>query len=100
MAVALLVGHISRQHAWLEETVVACTSALAARTADLDHFFELGLDLFCIVSRTGRLLRLNSEWERVLGYRANELEGRALIDFLSKPLRMDQLSPPSSACAG
>jgi PAS domain S-box-containing protein len=96
VAVALLVGHISRQHAWLEETVVARTSALAARTADLDHFFELGLDLFCIVSRTGRLLRLNSEWERVLGYRANELQGRALIDFLHPEDRLSVAGALSS----
>ena len=31
VAVALLVGHISRQHAWLEETVVARAQALSPR---------------------------------------------------------------------
>ncbi|MCC5840636.1 MAG: PAS domain S-box protein [Opitutales bacterium] len=99
IAVALLVGHISREQAWLEETVVARTTALAERTADLDHFFELGLDLFCIVSRDGRFLRLNSEWEEVLGYRADEMQGRALSDFLHPEDRLAVTAALSSGNA-
>ena len=49
----------------------------------LENFFDANLDLFCIVSaEDGRFIRLNQEWETVLGYSLTELEGHSYREFV------------------
>ena len=36
---------------------------------ELNVFFDVNLDLLCIESMDGIFLKLNKEWERVLGYK-------------------------------
>jgi PAS domain S-box-containing protein len=43
-------------------------------------FFEINLDLLCIGTLTGRFLKVNKEWEKVLGYPREALIG---IDFIA-----------------
>ncbi len=53
------------------------------RAADeLERFFELSLDLFCVASLDGYFLRLNPAWERVLGFTEAELCGAPFLDFV------------------
>ena len=58
--------------------------AKAAREAqaELDRYFTSSLDLLCIANTAGQFVRLNPEWETVLGYRLDELEGRAFLDLV------------------
>ena len=53
-----------------------------AANRELDRFFSSALDLLCIGDTQGRFIRVNREWEKTLGYRADELEGRLFLDFV------------------
>jgi PAS domain S-box-containing protein len=47
-----------------------------------DRFFSLSMDMLCIVHLDGFFLRTNPAFERVLGYSTEELQHRAVFDFL------------------
>ncbi|MBI4873409.1 MAG: PAS domain S-box protein [Acidobacteria bacterium] len=49
---------------------------------DLARYFDLSLDLLCMVGAGGRLRRLNSAWQRALGYPVPNLIGRDLLEFV------------------
>jgi PAS domain S-box-containing protein len=55
---------------------------LQEKQAELDRYFTNSLDLMCIADIGGHFLRLNPEWEKVLGYPIAELEGRLFLDFV------------------
>jgi len=55
---------------------------LRAKTEELDHFFNLSLDLLCIADTDGYFTRLNPSWERTLGYPLAELQGPRFFDFV------------------
>ena len=55
---------------------------LRIKQEELDSFFTANLDLFCIATMQGEFVRVNSEWERVLGYSVAELEGRRFLDLV------------------
>jgi PAS domain S-box-containing protein len=57
-------------------------SALREKTEELEMFFSSALDLLCIADTNGNFRRLNREWESLLGYRVDELEGRRFIEFV------------------
>ena len=56
--------------------------ALRDKSAELDRFFSATIDLLCIADTDGCFRRLNPEWERALGYRLDEMEGRSFLDFI------------------
>ena len=56
--------------------------ALREKTEELDRFFTLALDLFCIADTDGYFRRLNPQWEKVLGYSLQELEGCRFLDLV------------------
>ncbi len=56
--------------------------ALQQKTQELENFFTCSLDLLCIADTDGYFHRLNQEWQEVLGYRLEELEGRRFLDFV------------------
>ncbi len=49
---------------------------LREKEYELDQFFLSAIDLLCIADTDGYFLQLNKEWERVLGYRIEDLEGK------------------------
>lgn len=57
-------------------------AALAAKTRQFEQFFNIGVDLFCIMDKLGVFRKLNKEWERCLGYSLDQLEGQNALDFL------------------
>jgi len=50
--------------------------------AERDKLFLLSIDLLATVSEDGRFLHVNPAFERVLGYRPSDLEGRPLLDLV------------------
>jgi len=45
------------------------------------RFFDLAGDMLCTADFEGRLRRVNGEWERALGWSAEELLGASVLDF-------------------
>jgi PAS domain S-box-containing protein len=60
----------------------AVEEALHEKSTELDRYFSSALDLLCIADTGGHFLRLNPQWEKVLGYALPELEGRLFLDFV------------------
>lgn len=55
---------------------------LKEKTEEVEHYFASSRDLLCIVNTKGEFVRLNPEWENVLGYSLDELEGHGFLDFV------------------
>ncbi|MCJ8499948.1 PAS domain S-box protein [Desulfatitalea alkaliphila] len=66
----------------IEREKEAALSALRAKSEELDRYFTSSLDLLCIADTSGRFLRVNPEWGKILGYRPEDLEGRVFLDFV------------------
>ena len=49
---------------------------------ELQRYFTLSLDMVCVASYAGYFVRLNSVWERTLGYSIEELTAAPLLDFV------------------
>ena len=68
--------------------IVACEltlyleSLLRRAESDLERFFELSLDLFCIAGLDGIFRRVNANFSRVLGYSEKELLSRPFLEFV------------------
>jgi PAS domain-containing protein len=59
------------------ELTLYLESLLQRAGSDLERFFELSLDLFCIAGLDGYFRRVNSNFSRVLGYSEHMLLSRA-----------------------
>jgi PAS domain S-box-containing protein len=57
-------------------------ASLRQKKEELDQFFNVTLDLFCIASTDGYFLRLNPAWEKVLGYSLPELMSKRFLEFV------------------
>ncbi|NWG16157.1 MAG: PAS domain S-box protein, partial [Chloroflexi bacterium] len=68
---------------------------LREQHAELDYFFSAAIDLFCIADSGGHFVKVNAEWEAVLGYSVDELQGRRFLDFIHP----DDLQPTLDAMA-
>lgn len=64
-------------------------SAIARAANDMNRFFELSPDLFCIASTDGYFRRINANFARVLGYSGAELLTRPFVDFVHPDDRAD-----------
>ncbi|MCU0514434.1 MAG: PAS domain S-box protein [Anaerolineae bacterium] len=49
---------------------------------ELEHIFELSVDLLGILTFDGRFEKVNPAWQQVLGYTPAELTGRRFLDFV------------------
>jgi PAS domain S-box-containing protein len=70
-------------------------AALAEQHEELERFFDVALDLWCIASTEGRFLRLSRMWEETLGYTRAELEGARFLDLVHP----DDVQPTLDALA-
>lgn len=55
---------------------------LLSSKQELEQFFNMDLDLLCIVSLDGRFQRLNLAWQKVLGYDLDDLIGQNVFDLI------------------
>ncbi|NWH07433.1 MAG: PAS domain S-box protein [Alphaproteobacteria bacterium] len=53
--------------------------AVKAALREVSGFFDVSLDLLCILGLDGRIIKANQNFEPVLGYKSGELEGRNLF---------------------
>ena len=53
-----------------------------ALTPDFETFFRASLDLLVIRDAEFKIVKVNQAWEKVLGYRAEELEGQPMLSFI------------------
>jgi PAS domain S-box-containing protein len=51
-------------------------------TPDFETFFAASLDLLVIRDAALKIVKVNQAWEKVLGYRAHELEGQLMLSFI------------------
>lgn len=65
-----------------QELTLYLESRLQSAQNDLERFFELSLDLFCIAGLDGYFRRVNSNFPRILGYSEKELLSRPFLDFV------------------
>jgi PAS domain S-box-containing protein len=77
-----MVERVSAAHESLERRVAERTQQLERARKELDRFFDLSLDLLCIASNDGRLLRVNPAWVRTLGWPKEELTSAAHLDLV------------------
>jgi len=67
--------------------------ALMEKTIELENFFTVALDLLCIADISGRFIKVNKAWEKVIGYSSSELETRNFLEFVHP----DDLQPTLAA---
>jgi PAS domain-containing protein len=58
-----------------------------------DTFFQLSIDMLCTAGFDGYFKRLNSAWEKALGYTTQELFARPFLDFIHPEDRLATMSP-------
>ncbi|NND98499.1 MAG: protein kinase [Pirellulaceae bacterium] len=57
-------------------------SALQQVTGDMDRFFDLSPDLFCIADLNGFFRRINSNFKRILGFDNDELLSKPFLNYV------------------
>ena len=65
------------------------------RENELQHFFDINLDLLCIADTDGNFLKINKAWEEILGYPAEELCHHKFLEFVHP----DDIGPTLEAVA-
>jgi len=63
-------------------TVFTDISSQKKQAENLEGFFSVNLDLLCIADQEGNFLRVNKEWEQVLGYTCEELLQHKFLEFV------------------
>lgn len=67
---------------------------------ELNRYFSLAQDLFCIASFDGHFTRLNPAWERALGWSIGELLGKPFLDFVHPDDREATINASGRLAAG
>lgn len=74
-----------------QEMTIYHDTALQRVENDMNRFFELSLDLFCIADLNGYFRRINANFTRVLGHPESELLSRPFLDFIHEDDREETI---------
>jgi PAS domain S-box-containing protein len=81
--VMMFVGtRVDRTHRDLTARVREGTAGLERATREMDRFFSVSIDLFCIADFDGCFRRVNEAWRDVLGWEPSELTARPYAEFV------------------
>src|SRR5436305_15209599 len=72
----------------------------AGPIGELWRFFDLSIDLMCIAGLDGYFKRLNPSWERVLGYRLEDLTASSVLDLVHPDDRQATIAETLNLSAG
>ncbi len=75
-------------------------AALREKSAEIDRFFAVSLDLLSIADFEGRFVKLNPAWQQTLGYPLAELEGRRFVELVHPDDREATLAAAAALAAG
>ena len=67
---------------------------------DLDRFFELSLDMFCVATFDGYFVRVNPAWQTVLGFSEEEMRAAPFMDFVHPDDRAATIAAMSTLTTG
>ena len=67
---------------------------------DLDRFFELSLDMFCVATFDGYFVRVNPAWQTVLGFSEEEMRAAPFMDFVHPDDRAATIDAMSTLTTG
>lgn len=81
------IGRWYKVHAYSNEKMYFATTFVDIteeknKSAELENFFNINLDLLCIADLQGNFIKVNKEWERMLGYKAEELQAQKFLQFV------------------
>ncbi|HEY6272857.1 MAG TPA: PAS domain S-box protein [Terriglobales bacterium] len=80
--------------------VSSAVAAAISSEEQLQHLFEVSLDLFCVAGFDGYFKRLNPAWEKTLGFTAQELLAKPYISFVHPADRAATMAAALKAVGG
>lgn len=80
--VAGLGNHFIRKQRYNNLVLKDKNNELLRKSEELEGFFGVNLDLLLIADLEGNFVKMNKEWEILLGYPIEELEKRKFLEFV------------------
>ncbi|MHC1780901.1 MAG: PAS domain S-box protein [Bacteroidales bacterium] len=63
-------------------TIFSDITEVKNKSAELEAFFSVNIDLLSISDFKGNIVKVNREWESVLGYSADDLQKKTFLEFV------------------
>ncbi len=80
--IELAVGEVKLETGHLFTAFIRDISESRKLISERNSFFQMSLDLFCILGFDGVFKRVNPQWQDVMGYAPDELHGKAFADII------------------
>ncbi len=74
--------HVYSHEKYYFSTIFTDITKEKASTSEIENFFSVNLDLLCIADIEGNFIKVNKEWENILGYSVKELQKRKYLEFI------------------